>query len=119
MGKKKKHPAMPDWENPDLVPGIGLMNFLTITVDLKENPGFYMLIDLHGSERYGDPHWYLVAKDTKERLGVITYNCKWEKGRRPRVAPEVRLEAESLTRKYAPTIVDYFDNGFTENIDPY
>ena len=84
------------------------------------SPGIIILrnMSLHGKEKYQEPHWYLVAKDTKERLGSISSECKWSE-RPHRVSPEIRKEAEALTREFAPSLEFYFRNGIPDIGDPY
>ena len=117
MSKKEKRTYAVDMHNPDRIQRMSNTEFLTLTKDLKDG-SYYMLLDLHGKEKYQEPHWYLVAKDTKERLGSISSECKWSE-RPHRVSPEIRKEAEALTREFAPSLEFYFRNGIPDIGDPY
>lgn len=118
MGKKEKRTYAVDMQNPDRVQRFSNTEFLTLTKDLEKNSGYFMLLDLHGKEKYQNAHWYLVAKDTKERLGSISSRCEW-KERPRRVSREVKEEAEALTREFAPTLEFYFRNGIPDSGDDY
>jgi hypothetical protein len=92
--------------------GVGLTNYIKMTKTLPRHNNYCMVLDVHGSIRNRTPFWTLVCNDTKQIMGEIGFDGQWKT--RPRVADDIKKEAESLTLEYSEVIVDVFHNGMPD-----
>ena len=92
--------------------GLGLTNYVKMTKELPRHSNYCMVLDVHGSSRNRTPFWTLVCDDTKQILGEIDYSGHWKT--QPRVADDIKKEAEMLTRENSETIVEVFRYGIPD-----
>lgn len=97
--------------------GFGLTNYLKMAITLPRHQDYSMVLDAHGSIRNRTPFWTLVCDTNNQTMGEIEYSGKWKS--RPRVADDIKKEAEQLTRKYSEDIVDVFNNGMPDADQEY